>query len=119
LGSYERRDDRQLPAAWRQRILIIEDDAAIAELLSVIFAREGIVERAKDAEEGLRKTSKQYFDVIISDFDMPVVSSIALYEQAAKKDSSIGKRFLLFKRCHKNATKKEIGHSFLVAYLPV
>lgn len=87
---------RQLPGVWQQRILVIEDDAAIAALLSVILAREGIVERAENAEEGLRKMSKQYFDIIISDFDMPAVSRMELYEQAAKKDSSIRERFLLF-----------------------
>jgi CheY-like chemotaxis protein len=87
---------RQLPGIWREKILIVEDDPAIAELLSVLLADEGMVETADNGQEGLRKTSEEYFDVIVSDLDMPIMSGIEFYEQAAKKDTGIGERFLFF-----------------------
>jgi CheY-like chemotaxis protein len=87
---------RRLPGTWRERILIVEDNPAIAELLSVLLAEEGMVETAENGQEGLRKTGEEYFDVIVSDVDMPIMSGIEFYEKAAKRDTSIGKRFLFF-----------------------
>lgn len=87
---------RQLPDVWRQRILIVEDDPAVAELLSAILAEEGMVETAEDGERGLRKTGEQYFDVIVSDMVMPVMGGVEFYTQAAEEDRSIGERFLFF-----------------------
>jgi CheY-like chemotaxis protein len=87
---------RRLPSVWLHRILIVEDEVAILQLLSTILEREGIVDTARDGYEGLGKISQEYFDVIVSDLDMPIVSGMEFYEQAAKKDASIGKRFLFF-----------------------
>ena len=87
---------RRIPSVWRERILIVEDNAAILELFSTILASEGIVETAENGKEGLSKAGEHYFDVIISDVGMPVMSGIEFYEQAAKTDPSIGERFLFF-----------------------
>jgi CheY-like chemotaxis protein len=87
---------RQLPDVWRKGILIVEDDPAVAELLSAVLAGEGVVETAENGEKGLKKTSEQYFDVIVSDVDMPIMSGIEFYEKATRKDTGIGKRFLFF-----------------------
>lgn len=87
---------RRLASIWREKILIVEDDPSIAELLSVLLAEEGMVETAENGEEGLQKTSQEYFDVVVSDLEMPIMSGIEFYEQAAKTDTSIGERFLFF-----------------------
>jgi len=87
---------RRLPGVWLQRILIVEADPAITAFLSVVLEREGIVETAKDGEEGLRKTGEQYFDIIVSDVNMPPMSGIEFYKEAVLRDNSIGKRFLFF-----------------------
>ncbi len=87
---------RRLPGAWRPRILIVEDDAQLAQLLSIFLATEGDVETAENGKRALRKTSVNHFDVIISDVNMPVMSGIEFYKQAAEVDPSIGKRFLFF-----------------------
>ena len=87
---------RRLPDVWQRRILIVEDDRAIAQFLSIILEREGIVETAENGQKGLRKISEQYFDVIVSDSVMPIMSGIEFYEEATKKDNTIGERFLFF-----------------------
>ena len=86
----------RLPSVWRDKILIVEDDEAILGLLSTFLESEGIVETAENGEEALEKTKEHYFNVIISDVSMPVMSGIEFYEQAAKKDASLGERFLFF-----------------------
>ena len=85
---------RRLPNIWWRRILIVEDDSAVAKFLSIILEREGIVETVEDGEKGLRKITEQYFDVIVSDLDMPIMNGIEFYEKATRKDNSIGERFL-------------------------
>jgi CheY-like chemotaxis protein len=87
---------RRLPGIWREKILVVEDNPAIAELLSIVLAEEGMVKTVENGEEGLRKTSEEYFDVIVSDVDMPIMSGIEFYKQAAERDTSIGERFLFF-----------------------
>lgn len=87
---------RRLPGVWQQKILIVEDDPAIAAFLSVLLEREGIVETAEDGEEGLRKTGEQYFDIIVSDVNMSPMSGIEFYREAVLQDNSIGERFLFF-----------------------
>lgn len=87
---------RQGPQLWRERVLIVEDDPVIAELLTVILSEEALVETAENGEEGLRKTNKGYYDVVLSDLNMPIMNGIEFYKQAAARDASIGRRFLFF-----------------------
>ncbi len=85
---------RGLPSVWRPRILIVEDDVQIAQLLSAVLARQGEIETVESGERALQKTSVRYFDVIISDVHMPVMNGIEFYSQAAKADANVRERFL-------------------------
>ncbi len=87
---------RRLPGVWQQRILIVEDDMATAQLLSVVLAGKGVIEMADDVEQALRKTNEHYFDIIISSLDMPLMSGVEFYKKAATRDTRIGERFLFF-----------------------
>lgn len=85
---------RRLPSVWRPRILIVDDDAEILLLLSIVLAKEADPETAENGEEALLRTSRRYFDLIISDVNMPVMDGIEFYKEAAKADKSIRERFL-------------------------
>ena len=87
---------KSLPRVWKEHILIIDDDQPIIEFLKKLFEHEGDVETAQNGREGLQKIKDKYFDVIISDIDMPVMDGIEFYSQASAYDPQIGKRVIFF-----------------------
>jgi len=85
-----------LPRVWKEHLLIIDDDLPIANFLSKLFEGEVQVETAQNGREGLHKIKEKYFDVIISDINMPVMNGIEFYSQASAFDPEIGKRIMFF-----------------------
>lgn len=85
---------KSLPRVWTKHILIIDDELPILEFLGKLFVHEGHVETARNGKEGLQKLKGGYFDVIISDIDMPVMSGIEFYTEASAMDPEVGKRLL-------------------------
>jgi putative two-component system response regulator len=66
----------------REKILIVDDDEAIRQLLQQILEREGYTtDLASDAEEAIELLSKQIVDLVISDVAMPGKSGIQLLEE--------------------------------------
>ncbi len=63
-----------------KRILIIEDDIALAETLADFLRVKGKyeVETAKDGLEGLKLLKNSSFDLVITDITMPYVSGIGI-----------------------------------------
>ncbi len=94
---------KSLPPVWSKRILVVEDEASVARLLGQVLRAEGAVELAANGREGLEKVRRGYFDVIVSDMEMPVMNGIDFYLEACKVEPDIGERFLFFTA----ATKKE------------
>ena len=84
-----------LPRVWKEHILIIDDDLPIAQFLSKLF-EDGYVETAQNGREGLQKIKEKYYDVIISDINMPVMNGIEFYSQASTYDPEIGRRIVFF-----------------------
>lgn len=59
-------------ASVKQRILIVEDDEAIRQSISIGLSRSGFeVTEAKDGEEGLKSALKIHPDLILLDLRMP------------------------------------------------
>ncbi len=60
------------------RILIIDDERNVRSILAEVLARQGHrVMEAANAEEGLRHTDEQEFDVVFTDLAMPGIDGIA------------------------------------------
>lgn len=79
----------------RRRILIIDDEHIILELLEVILSREGYaVDCATNGMEGLKMTCSSKYDIIISDIDMPVMNGIEFCRRLIEKTPSIKQRIL-------------------------
>lgn len=87
---------RELPQVWQKKILVVEDSTLVIQTLSAIFKKEFIVDIAENGKEALKKVNEQYFDVIVSDINMPSLNGIDFYYRAAKRDPDIGERFLFF-----------------------
>src|SRR5205085_11501455 len=59
------------------RILVVDDERSIRELLEIFFKKEGFaVASAASADEGLSQVKSSEFDLIISDIKMGEVSGI-------------------------------------------
>jgi two-component system chemotaxis response regulator CheY len=87
---------RQLPDVWKERILVVDDNELIRTILTRLLTVEGAVDTAVNGNEGLHKLMQFYYDMIISDIDMPLMSGIEFYKQALAHYPSITDRFLFF-----------------------
>src|SRR5437867_13197112 len=86
----------------RDKILIVDDDRSIRELLEILLKNEGLtVTSATSAEEGLVQAKATEFDVIISDLKMPNMSGIDFLRELRETG--------LIRRC-----RGEVGTQFIL-----
>lgn len=66
-------------AVVRERILIVDDSAAIRHLVSDCLRRQGfVIETAVDGQDGLEKATKTPPDLVLTDYDMPRMTGFEL-----------------------------------------
>ena len=71
----------------KKRLLIVDDDPPIRDLLMRVGARAGFdTETARDGEEAFEKLGKHDYDIIIVDLMMPRVSGFQLIEKISTLD---------------------------------
>ncbi len=87
---------KALSPIWKAKMLIVENDRITAKLLSSVLKCLGQIEFVANGEEGLRKMAGNYYDAIITDYEMPVMDGIGFYKKAAIKDPDIKSRFVFF-----------------------
>lgn len=76
------------------RILIVDDEAAIRQVLVEMLAPRGFEARGcSSAEEALELLQREPFDLVISDLHMPAMSGVELLEKV--KDQHPGVAFLM------------------------
>lgn len=102
-GSRTWEDFRKLPCIWNQKILIVEDEVALQQMFARFLRDLGTVETAANGLEALEKVRKHFFNVVVSDIDMPLMSGLEFYEKALQVDPDIGCRFLF---CSGHVTSK-------------
>jgi two-component system, NtrC family, response regulator PilR len=65
------------------RILIVDDEKSLCQMLEIAFRKEGFsVETISSGKAALNKVNSQVYDVIISDIRMPDLTGIELLEHA-------------------------------------
>lgn len=85
---------RGLPAAWRDKILIVDDEPVILTLFRALFEEEWSVDTATNGRDALDKLRYNYFDVIVSDINMQPMDGLTFFLEAKKVWPEIGERFL-------------------------
>lgn len=74
----------------KKKILVIEDDESMREILTILLQEEGYeVETARDGQEAILILGKQWFDLVITDFNMPEINGIGVIKFIRKRDSNI------------------------------
>ncbi len=80
---------------FKKRILIVEDDEIVAQLVKEILQGEGFeTEVARDGMEGLEKIKQNEYGVIISDCEMPRMKGDKLYLEVQKLNQDLAKRII-------------------------
>jgi len=67
-----------------KRILLVDDDAGVLEILSTALRDEGHIERASNAEEALDCMQRVRYDVIVTDVRMPGMGGIELLRRVSE-----------------------------------
>jgi DNA-binding NtrC family response regulator len=81
--------DTPCPAA--ARLLIIDDEPSLCQLLEIAFRKEGyMVETTTNGQAALKKIDSQVYDVIVSDIRMPDLSGIDLLKHARETNNRAG-----------------------------
>jgi CheY-like chemotaxis protein len=85
---------KQVPIVWKEKILIVDDEEIITQVLKAILNREGDVQVASNGQEALSMIKQSYYKLIVSDMDMPVMDGPSLYIKAVDQYPSLKSRFL-------------------------
>jgi CheY-like chemotaxis protein len=87
---------KRLPDIWEERILVVDDEQVIADVLDAVLESEGKVETASNGEKALERLESGYFAVIVSDYNMPVMNGLEFFKEANERYPGIKKRFVFF-----------------------
>jgi two-component system response regulator YesN len=70
----------------KTRILCVDDDALVLELMGCIFNDFGFeVKTAKNAIEAIRILEQYPMDLMVTDFNMPIINGISLASKTKKR----------------------------------
>jgi two-component system chemotaxis response regulator CheY len=108
---------RDLPKVWEHTFLVVEDESVIRILWERLLHRRGKVESANNGRKGLEKTNRSFFDVIITDIDMPVMNGLEFFRQATLHNKGLRKHLVF---CTGNVSPEvaEVASSNQIPLLP-
>jgi DNA-binding response OmpR family regulator len=76
------------PAEHAHRILIVEDESAIATVLRAYLEAENfLVEHALDGEEALMLAARVSYDLVLLDLNLPKVSGIEVFKRLRERSA--------------------------------
>ena len=73
----------------RKKVLIVDDDDSLRNILKQTLKNSYIVTAASNGKEGLNLFRKKYFDLIITDSQMPLMSGDEMVREIHKKAVNI------------------------------
>ena len=92
-----------------KKLLTVDDSASIRQMVNFTLTKAGYqVSEAVDGKDGLEKASKQSFDMIITDLNMPVMDGIQMMA-AVRKLPGYGFTPMLMLTTESQAEKKDAG----------
>ncbi len=76
-----------------ERILVVDDEADIVELLRDVLTAEGYaVDAAPDAASSLQLIRENIYDVALLDFNLPDMDGVMLHHQIRQMDAELASR---------------------------
>lgn len=74
-------DDAANVETTTKRVLVVDDEPDVAELISEILIKDGMcVDQAHSGEAAIAQMNKQTYDVVLSDLNMPGVDGRGIYD---------------------------------------
>jgi signal transduction histidine kinase/ActR/RegA family two-component response regulator len=87
-----KRPQRPAPGA---RVLVVEDEPTVAQLITDVLREEGMhVEVLLDAGDALARAARRSFDLVICDLKMPGLDGRHFYQALERQGSPLCERFL-------------------------
>lgn len=84
----------RLPPVWVENILIVDDESMIADLLKALLNRSGNIDIAHNGQDALDLIEQNYYKLIITDIDMPIMDGITLYRETIARFPQTINKFL-------------------------
>jgi signal transduction histidine kinase/CheY-like chemotaxis protein len=82
-------------AARRSKVLVVEDEPTVAQLIVDVLREEGHqVDAVLDSQEGLTRLSRAQYDLVICDLRMPRLDGPAFYESLVRAGSAARDRMM-------------------------
>ena len=79
----------------RGRILVVEDEATVAQLIVDVLQEEGHeAEAASDSQDGLTRIARKRYDLVVCDLRMPRLDGPAFYDALVRAGSPIQDRIV-------------------------
>jgi two-component system, chemotaxis family, chemotaxis protein CheY len=78
-----------------KKYLVVDDDADFRDLLCALLSADADVMTAQNGQEALDLIKAHRFDVILTDYNMPVMGGIEFLERAREADSDVSWRSIL------------------------
>ena len=76
-----------------ERILVVDDEAEITDLLIDVLVAEGfVVDAAADAKSALQLIGETLYDVALLDFNLPDMDGVMLHHQIRQMDAELAAR---------------------------
>ena len=83
------------PAARPERILVVEDEPTVADLIADVMAEEGYrVDILLDSREALGRLEKKHYGLVICDLKMPYLDGPGLYRALVAPGSPMQQKLL-------------------------
>lgn len=105
---------RQDPKAPRQHILVVEDDARLAETVSEILADEWDVEVAHSADQALHRWEQRRSDLLVLDLQLTgEMDGIDIYQEIRRRSGLRPRAIVLSGVNEAETTARALGLSFI------
>lgn len=72
------------------KILIVDDELSIVEVLKSLLSREGhVISTSSNGKDALKQLKEQVFDLLITDIRLPEIDGISLLRRARELQSHL------------------------------
>lgn len=89
---------RQLPTVGKEKLLIVDNKLPIRIFMSQALETFGSTETASNGQEALKRVRNNFFNLVISDIDMPLMSGLDFFKKAVETTPYIAKHFIFCAR---------------------